>query len=168
MGAAAIMTDAATMLLRSLAVAFLIGTTGMAHADKHGSLPADMPASYRAECAGCHVAFPPDLLPADTWRHIMDGLADHFGVDSRIETPAREEIANFLVRNAGRHRFVRRAEPLRLTATLWFHRTHGRVKAQFGDPLVGSKTNCGACHADAEDGRYDEYTLLSRQYARKN
>jgi hypothetical protein len=31
-------------------------------------LPANTPASYKAECGSCHLAFPPALLSANDWR----------------------------------------------------------------------------------------------------
>jgi hypothetical protein len=29
-------------------------------------------------CAGCHIAYPPDLLPPDSWRKILFNLNHHF------------------------------------------------------------------------------------------
>jgi hypothetical protein len=149
-----------------LAVCILSGATGEAWADQRGVFPADMPKSYRIECDGCHVPFPPDLLPAESWREIMSGLGRHYGVDASIDTLEHEEIESFLLRYAGQGLHPKRnGDRLRLTDTLWFHRRHGPVKKLFQFPLVGSKANCGACHVRAEDGRYDEYTPLILKYA---
>jgi hypothetical protein len=153
------------------AVCILAGTAGSACADQRGVFPADMPQSYRVECDGCHVPFAPDLLPADTWRQIMRGLEQHYGVDATFDTNQYEEIEKFLVRYAGQGpglRARRNGDHLRLTDTLWFHRRHGRVKPLFQDPLVGSKANCSACHEHVEEGLYGEYTPQVRQYMQKN
>jgi len=156
----AVMIEGEKILRILFTVVALAGVIKIAHAEKHGVLSGDMPTSYRAECSACHVAFPPDLLPADAWRRIMDNLADHYGVDARIDTSPRTEIESFLVRNAGRTlRFRKHGDPLRLTATLWFHRTHGRVKILFNDSQVGSRANCAACHMHADDGRYEDHDL---------
>jgi hypothetical protein len=153
------------------AVCILVATAGSACADQRGVFPPDMPQSYRVECDGCHVPFAPDLLPADTWRQIMRGLERHYGVDATFDATQYEEIEKFLVRNAGQGsglRTRRNGDYLRLTDTLWFHRRHGRVKALFQDPLVGSKANCAACHVQSEEGLYGEYTPLVHKFIEKN
>ncbi len=163
-------SDTAENLLRLiLVVFFLIGMTGMARADQRGVFPSDMPASYRVECGDCHIVFAPDLLSADNWHSIMGKLGEHFGVDAQIEADKREEIENFLVRNAGRNlRSKKNGDPLRLTDTLWFHRRHGKVKVLFQNPRVHIKANCVACHLHADEGSYDEYTPLVRKFMQKN
>lgn len=138
---------------------------GLACAEQRGMFPPDMPASYRAECGDCHILFAPDLLLADSWHRMMDGLASHFGVEAQIEASQREEIKSFLVRNAGRNlRPKKNGDPLRLTETLWFHRRHGKVKTLFLNPQVVSKANCLACHMQADKGRYDELTPLAQKF----
>ncbi|MGZ8268326.1 MAG: diheme cytochrome c, partial [Burkholderiales bacterium] len=37
---------------------------------------------WKAECSSCHVAYPPKLLSAQTWRRLMGGLDKHFGTDA--------------------------------------------------------------------------------------
>lgn len=146
----------------------LFGLTDTAGATQRGVFPADMPKSYRTECTGCHVAYAPDLLPAETWQRIMRGLDKHYGVDAATDSRESEEIERFLVRNAGNElRPMKNGDPLRLTDTLWFHRRHGMVKAFFQTSQVKSKANCTACHVHADDGRYDEYTPLVRNYVQE-
>jgi hypothetical protein len=36
-------------------------------------MPADTPASYEAECANCHMAYPPGLLGETSWKYVMSG-----------------------------------------------------------------------------------------------
>lgn len=47
-------------------VAVLLGLAalGAAHADGGRRMPRDMPQAYTAECAACHTAYSPGLLPA--------------------------------------------------------------------------------------------------------
>ena len=51
-------------LLSTFFLIGLFGTVEVAHAGMRGIYLADTPQSYRSECSGCHIAFPPDLLPA--------------------------------------------------------------------------------------------------------
>jgi hypothetical protein len=154
------------ILYRPISVAVILAVmSGAAHADQRGVFPADMPASYRSECGACHIAFAPDLLPVDAWHRVMSDLVEHYGVDATLEAKEREEIESFLARNAGRGLHTKKnGDQLRLTDTLWFHRRHGKVKPLFQDPRVVSKANCTACHLHADEGRYDQYTQLSRKF----
>ena len=43
---------------------------------------------YTQECTSCHLAFPPDLLPAASWWRILDNLTGHYGTDASIVTGA--------------------------------------------------------------------------------
>ena len=38
------------------------------------TMPSDAPKSYEAECASCHMAYPPGLLGPKNWQNIMSGL----------------------------------------------------------------------------------------------
>jgi hypothetical protein len=89
------------VLRLSLVACILFGATDSACAMQSGMSPSEAPQSYRAECGDCHVAFAPDLLTANAWQRIMNGLTQHFGVDASIDAKERVEIGSFLVRNAG-------------------------------------------------------------------
>ncbi len=52
--------------------------------------------------AACHVAYPPQLLSAGSWRAVMGGLDRHFGTDASVEPAVRESLLAFLERHAGR------------------------------------------------------------------
>jgi hypothetical protein len=65
-------------------------------------LPTNTPASYKAECGSCHLAFP--ARPAFSERlatHDQPGLKDHFGTDAAVDGKNGQEIAAFLERYAG-------------------------------------------------------------------
>ena len=64
----------------------LLGATLAARAgdDRRGPGVALLP-RYQQECAACHVAFPPGMLPADSWRRLMNDLPRHFGTDASLD-----------------------------------------------------------------------------------
>lgn len=142
------MKRAATLLLAALAA-------GGARADGHGSLlPAN--ATYREECGTCHVAFPPRLLPAASWRRLMADLPHHFGTNATLELPARQSLTAWLEANAGGWR-VQAPPQDRITRSAWFEREHREVPADaWRRAAVVSAANCSACHAGAAEGLYDE------------
>lgn len=106
---------------------------------------------WKAECASCHIAYPPRLLPADGWRRVMAGLDRHFGVDASLDAAAAAEIGAFLESHAASgKRASGAAGELRITETPWFARKHSKVRAD---------ADCAACHADAEQGGFRKRNL---------
>jgi hypothetical protein len=102
--------------------------------------------AYRAECGSCHVAYPPQLLPKESWQKLMARLDRHFGSDASLDPESQQEIGRFLATNAGRRAAPPGAEP-RITETRWFRKEHGAVK---------NSADCMACHKRADQGDYDD------------
>jgi len=118
-------------------------------------------AKWQAECGSCHIAYPPQLLPAASWQRIMSGLDRHFGTDASMEAKATEEIGAFLAANAARGKRAQRAgNQIRITETPWFRHEHDEVSpAVWKGPKVKSAANCAACHLGAERGDYSEHNV---------
>jgi cytochrome c553 len=116
--------------------------------------------AWQAECGSCHVAYPPRLLPAASWRALMDDLERHFGTDASVDPAAAAAIRAFLEANAGPPRSADDAATLRITQTRWFVREHREVPARaWRNPSVRSAANCAACHRSAEAGRFGEHDV---------
>lgn len=117
-------------------------------------------ATWKEECSSCHMAFPPSLLPAASWKGIMANLSDHFGEDASLDANKVNAITDFLVANAAetqdslpanRLRRLDPARPLEITATPFWKRMHGEIPdAVFTQKSIGARQNCAACHGDAE------------------
>lgn len=142
-----------------LALLFPFAATS-AMADKL-RLPADAPPAFQAECASCHIAFPPQLLSAEDWRRVMARLDKHYGDNASLDEKTRLAIEDFLVRNAGSSwklgagRTARPDEPPRLTQTDWFQREHRKVaRTDWTHAKVKTPANCAACHTKALEGSY--------------
>lgn len=143
--------------MKRLALIALLGFALPAFADRM-PLPANTPASFKAECASCHLAYPPALLAAKDWQRTMAGLKDHFGTDATVDAKTGQEIAAFLERNAGNpDKLGSAGEPPRITQTARFIRKHREVSAKtWSDPRVKSAANCEACHRNAANGSFSE------------
>jgi nitrate/TMAO reductase-like tetraheme cytochrome c subunit len=117
--------------------------------------------TWTAECGSCHVVYPPNLLPASSWRQIMAGLRQHFGADASVDAASAAEIGAFLERNAGGgKRGGSDTGSLRITETRWFVRKHDEVAAStWKNPQVKTAANCDACHAGAARGDFDEHAV---------
>jgi hypothetical protein len=116
---------------------------------------------YRAECASCHIAYPPGMLPAASWERLMRTLPQHFGTDASLDAAGVQEISRWLVANAGTGRRALEQPPQdRITRSAWFLRQHDEVPAAAWKlPPVKSPANCAACHAGAEQGDFDEHRV---------
>ncbi|MGE4280478.1 MAG: diheme cytochrome c [Magnetospirillum sp.] len=121
----------------------------------------------KKECGSCHMAFQPGFLPARSWNKMMDGLADHFGEDASLPADKAAAIRAYLVNNAGDVAGQGRARkamgrlssadtPIRITDTPDFQRKHRLPDWRWKDPKVVTKSNCPACHVEAERGLYED------------
>jgi diheme cytochrome c len=117
--------------------------------------------TYAQECAACHIAFPPRMLPAESWHRLLSNLPRHFGADASLEPATVKELATWLAASAGTDRRVREAPPEdRITKSAWFVRKHGDVAAGvWRRPAVKSAANCNACHTQAAEGDFNEHTV---------
>ncbi|MBI3479230.1 MAG: diheme cytochrome c [Nitrosomonadales bacterium] len=113
---------------------------------------------WKEDCGACHIAYPPQMLPAESWRAIMAGLDKHFGSDASLDADAAKEITEFLEKNAGTKKHEVLAKPLlRITEGRWFKSEHREVAARdWKNPKVKSPANCGACHTTADRGDFSE------------
>ncbi len=153
-------------VLRVFAAVLLLtgGLISVAHAeddDDDEHMPAAKNVAWQTECGSCHVAFPPRLLPAESWRAVMSGLDKHFGSNAGLDPAAAKEIGAFLQKNAGSNRHTSSGKPvLRITETRWFVREHDEVPDRvWKNPKVKSASNCAACHTGAESGNFNEHGI---------
>lgn len=125
------------------------------------AMPADAPASYEAECASCHMAYPPALLSEQSWKNVMSGLSKHFGTDASVDAKTQTEITSWLIKNAAtRQKYSETAPENRITKTSWFIRKHDEVRADvWKRASIKSPANCGACHIDADKGIFSENNI---------
>ena len=154
------MTALCTVSARALlAFAVLLGAGHIAHADgDQRAVRLPLLPKYRQECASCHVAYPPGMLPAQSWQRLIDNLPRHFGTDASLDAASAKELSAWLAVNAGTYKRVREAPPEdRLTTSAWFARKHDEVPAAaWKRPAVKSPSNCSACHAQADQGDFNE------------
>jgi hypothetical protein len=135
---------------------------GTAHAGEgEHALRVPLLPKYQQECASCHVAYPPGLLPAASWRRVMGGLSRHYGADASLDAATAAELSSWLAANAGSLRRARDEPPQdRITQSAWFLRKHDEVPARTWKlPAVKSPSNCVACHARAEQGDFNEHNV---------
>ena len=113
---------------------------------------------YQQECAACHLAYPPGMLPAASWKRVMANLPRHYGTDASLDPATVKALSTWLGANAGTYKRVSE-EPAqdRITTSSWFERKHREVAPQvWKRAAIGSRANCAACHTGADKGDFDE------------
>lgn len=141
----------------ALLVAACTVLTAQAEGENRRAQLAPLPA-YQQECAACHLAYPPGMLPAASWQHVMGSLDKHFGTDASLDPASAREISGWLKTNAGISRRVSEVPPQdRITKSAWFVRQHDEVSSSvWKRKAVGTSANCAACHTQATQGDFNE------------
>jgi len=127
---------------------------------------------YKDECGSCHMAYPPGLLPAKSWRKLMSGLEDHFGDNAELDAQTAESISQYLLTNSAEQSDYRRSRkfsqsikssdiPLRISDIPYFKHEHDEIPKSMvsENPQVKSFSQCNACHAKAEQGLFNEHDV---------
>lgn len=156
-------------LAATLAVAVVVGGGGfglsaLAKREIPGVPTAALDPVYASECAACHVAYHPSLLPRNSWVALIDGLGDHFGEDASLDAATTAHLRGYVMANAAQawdtkpaNRFARvdPAAPFTITATPSWKRIHREIPdTLFASKAVIARSNCNACHRDAQSGRF--------------
>ena len=169
------------MLLRGISVLITVGTisllafsmpSGEARGDGgEDVMPRLAHKNWQQECASCHIAYSPALLPRASWKELMTKLDQHFGENASLDPATQADILRFLELNAAdagtsqlgqrvMRDMDRKAAPLRVTETRWFVRKHDEVpRSAWTRKSVGSAANCAACHRKAEQGVFDDHSV---------
>ncbi len=139
-----------------------LAAIGLAHAavadEDRPAVRVPLLPKYQQECAACHLAYPPGMLPAASWQRLMNNLPKHFGTDASLDPASVRELSKWLASNAGAGK---RASEVpaedRITRSLWFIRKHDEVPAAAWKlAAVKSASNCAACHTRSQQGDFNE------------
>lgn len=133
------------------------------YASQRAAARASRPARdvWMMECGGCHLAYPPSMLPQRSWDRMLQEQADHFGEDLSL----RPATVAALLAHARQPRPVPWASarlarsappgqaPQRITELRFWRRAHRALPdAAFRPPVSAGKHDCDACHVDAASG----------------
>jgi Dihaem cytochrome c len=151
------MTASLFTQIRRLALLTLVPAlwSTAARADEHGTGATPL---YTQECAACHLAYPPGMLPASSWQRLTGKLTQHFGVDASLDAATLAKLTPWLVANAGTVRRIAENPPEdRISRSPWFVRKHHEVATDtWKRASIKSASNCAACHHGADQGDFDE------------
>ena len=133
------------------------------------TLPRIEDAATLKECSGCHMVYPPQLLPQRSWETLLSHLDTHFGETATIDEAARTDILAYLAANAAdapaaaaNPQVLRGvpadAKPERITELPWWKGRHQEVNlSNLKATKVKLASNCNGCHAGADKGEFHEH-----------
>lgn len=134
---------------------------------------------YAEECAACHFAYPPGLLPERSWKKVLAGLEDHFGENAELEQEDINLLFKYLSDNSADNSGYKRsrkimlslsgdAAPLRIIKVPYIQKKHREIPKKYvkDNPKVNSLSNCNACHTSADKGIFDDDSVFIPNYGR--
>ena len=135
--------------------------------------------TYQEECGSCHFAYPPGLLPSQSWKKLLDAkaLENHFGENAELDADTLKEIRDFALENAADKSYYKRARkiakatengeaPLRITEIRYIKRKHHDIPEKMikGNKDVKSLSYCDRCHTEAKNAVFDAETVRIPNY----
>lgn len=129
---------------------------------------------FYEQCGYCHSAYPPYLLPKESWRRVMGGLKNHFGeeiTEENITIAEQSTIKDYLIANAAetskREAAVKMVHyldirrPKAITKTPYWRETHKDIPiSAFKDSRIKKRSNCRACHLGFRYGIIDDMNIV--------
>jgi hypothetical protein len=137
--------------------------------------------SYNEECGACHFAYQPGLLPATSWQKLLSAkaLADHFGENAELDEKLRLHILSIAVENSAEKSYYKRSKklmaslddnevPERISKTRYLRDKHEDVYEEVvkNSKKIKSMSLCDECHQKANEGIFDDDTVVIPDYGR--
>lgn len=127
--------------------------------------------TYKENCGACHFAYQPELLPSESWERILSRPDDHFGESFELDEETKKVILDYLQTNAAESstaeqavKIMRSLEgqvPTRISEISYIKKKHHDISAAtIKRHSIRSLSNCTACHKWAEEGIYDDDSVV--------
>ncbi|MBV9389315.1 MAG: diheme cytochrome c [Chroococcidiopsidaceae cyanobacterium CP_BM_ER_R8_30] len=111
--------------------------------------------TYLENCASCHIAVPPAVLPTQTWQHLLQD-PQHYGVSlSPLGDPSLLLVWNYLrAYSRPQEQAADEQTPYRVNDSRYFRALHPRVKL----PRPIRMSSCVSCHPGAAQYNFRRLT----------
>ncbi|XGV99087.1 MAG: diheme cytochrome C [Leptolyngbya sp. BL-A-14] len=109
---------------------------------------------YLENCASCHLGIPPQVMPTETWRQLLQD-SQHYGAQIQpLVEPSLQVVWQYL-RTFSRPQAAEEDIPYRIYQSRYFKALHPKVKL----PTRLGLSSCISCHPGA--GKYDFRSLTA-------
>ena len=108
---------------------------------------------YLENCASCHIALPPAVLPTQSWQRILQD-SQHYGVQIKpLVDPPRLLVWNY-IKISSRPLNKEEETPYRVEESRYFKAMHPKVKL----PRPVGVSSCVSCHPSASEYNFRRLT----------
>jgi Dihaem cytochrome c len=108
---------------------------------------------YLENCATCHIAIPPAVLPTETWRDLLQD-SEHYGVELKpLIDPPRRLVWNYL-QTFSRQLPPEESTPYRVADSNYFRVLHPKIDL----PRKFTLASCATCHPGANQYNFRSLT----------
>jgi hypothetical protein len=108
---------------------------------------------YLENCSGCHIAIPPEVMPTETWKQLLEKPQDHYGQSLTNLIRITQLLIWDYLNAYSRPLATREPVPLLVEQSRYFKALHPRVK--FSEPVTAD--TCVKCHPGV--AQFDYRTL---------
>ena len=109
---------------------------------------------YLENCASCHLGIPPEVMPTETWRQLIQD-SQHYGAQIQPLVAPNLQIVWQYIRAFSRPQSAEEEIPYRVYQSRYFKALHPKVKL----PTRLGLSSCVSCHPGA--GKYDFRSLTA-------
>ncbi|MEL7512290.1 MAG: diheme cytochrome C [Cyanobacteria bacterium J06554_3] len=102
--------------------------------------------TYLEQCAACHIALPPAILPAETWQVLITESA-HYGVSVPVLSSFEQQLMLNYLQTYSRRTAPRASVPFRVKDSTYFYALHPGVVL----PQPLDLRSCAGCHVGANE-----------------
>jgi hypothetical protein len=96
---------------------------------------------YLENCATCHIGVPPEVLPTQTWRQLIQDPQHYGQIITPLVDPTRLLVWNYL-RTFSRPTTVEESTPYRVADSRYFKALHPKLRF----PQKVTLNSCATCH----------------------
>lgn len=107
---------------------------------------------YLENCASCHLGLPPQIMPTETWRQLIQD-SQHYGAQIQPVVGPNLQIVWQYIRTFSRPQAAEEEIPYRIYQSRYFKVLHPKVEL----PTRVGLTSCLSCHPGGD--KYDFRTL---------
>jgi len=112
--------------------------------------------TYLESCSNCHIAIPPELMPTETWRKILEKPQNHYGISLNLISLTQVLIWNYL-KNYSRPLSPGERPADIVDESRYFRALHPNVDL----PKVVTLKTCISCHPSANTF---DFRTLSKEW----
>jgi hypothetical protein len=112
--------------------------------------------TYLENCATCHIAVPPSILPSQTWEKLLENTNSHYGIRLKPMVGITQRLIWDYLSYSSRPLTETTFVPLLIEQSTYLKVLHPRVNL----PTPTGHTTCVSCHPNVSNFDYQTLTPI--------